>query len=141
MLFVDSSALAKLFLDEAGSDSMRRLWEIDVPAVASWITYAETRAAIAAAGRSRRLEPDAQTAALRRLELEWGSLTGLVADEETCRAAGVLVERHGLRGADGVQLAAALPFRDARVLFVTFDLQLAQAARAEGLAIAGVSLG
>ena len=139
MLFVDSSALAKLFLDEVGSDAMRRLWTIEVPVVASWITYAETRAAIAAAGRSRRLPSDAGTAALLRLEVEWGSISGLVADEETCRAAGVLAERHGLRGADGIQLAAALPFREARVLFVTFDVELGQAGRLEGLAVAGAS--
>jgi hypothetical protein len=117
---------------------MRELWAMDPPMVTSWVTFAEARAAIAAARRSRRLSRIAATTAARRLEEEWESLSAFVADEATCRVAGQLASRHRLRGVDGIQLAAALPFRRARIVFVTFDLRLARAARAEGLSVVGV---
>lgn len=137
MLYVDASAFTKLYLAEEGAELMRELWSFDAPVVSSWVTYAETRAALAAARRSRRLSRAHATAAVRSLDEDWESLTALVADADTCRAAGELVGRHRLCGIDGVHLAASLPFRDARVLFVTFDRQLARAASAEGLVVAG----
>jgi len=51
------------------------------------------------------------------------------------RRAGALAERHGLRGYDAVQLAAALDLRaaDAPVEFLSFDSRLNRAARRERL--------
>ena len=47
-----------------------------------------------------------------------------------------MVGRHGLRGADAIQLAAAIIVRGNDVLpFVTFDDELIAAARAEGFPV------
>jgi predicted nucleic acid-binding protein len=137
MLYLDASAFAKLFLEEEGSALVRELWASDAPVVTSWLSFAETRAAIAAARRSRRLSRALAARALRRFDEEWDHVTALIADELVARVAGTLVVRHRLRGVDGFHLASALPLRPARAVFVTFDLRLARAARTEGFAVAG----
>jgi hypothetical protein len=104
--------------------------------VTSWITLPETAAAIAAAGRSRRLSRRATTTALRRLRSAWDSVAALDADAHVCRLAERLATRHGLRGMDAVHLATALLLADARPIVVTWDLALRRAARVDGLAIA-----
>ena len=52
------------------------------------------------------------------------------------RAAGRLAQSHGLRGYDAVHLAAAIAIADDDVVFVTGDIDLAEAAMTTGLAIA-----
>ena len=128
--------MTKLFLAEQGSDRARELWAVDSPLVTSWISFAETAAAIAAARRSRRLSRTTAKSALRRLEGEWESVAALNADVHVCRSAGALAERHALRGMDAIHLASALLLATARPIFVTWDAELRRAARAEGLAVA-----
>ena len=52
------------------------------------------------------------------------------------RTAGDLARSHGLRGYDAVHLAAAISAADADVAVATGDHDLADAARANGLAVA-----
>ncbi len=99
----------------------------------SWITFAEASAAVAAAARSRRISRGRATAAIRRLVTEWASVTALDVDEITSRRAGELARRHGLRGMDAVHLASAVLVAAARPIFVTWDADLRDAAREEGL--------
>lgn len=53
--------------------------------------------------------------------------------------AGDLAEARGLRGYDAVHLASALLGADDDVAIATADRRLAEAARAEGLDVAGLS--
>lgn len=57
-------------------------------------------------------------------------------ESPVARRAGELAEEHGLRGYGAVHLAAGLAVDDDDVVFVTGDADLAQAARAEGMAVA-----
>jgi len=114
---------------------VRELWDSDAPLVASWLTLAETAAAIASARRSRRLSRITADAAARQLDEEWSAVTSLVVDGPVTRLAATLARRHRLRGMDAIHLASALPLRPARVIVVTFDRMLGRAARAEGLAV------
>ena len=126
MLYIDSSAFAKLFLAEDGSERVGELWELDTPLVSSTITYTETSAAIAAARRARRLSRTKMNAALRTLNAKWDLVASLDADARVARSAGALAVRHVLRGMDAIHLASAM--------LVTWDAELRRAARAEGLA-------
>jgi predicted nucleic acid-binding protein len=118
---------------------VRELWASDAPLATSWITLAETSAAIAAAECSRRLSRVATRAAVRTLEREWPAVTALTADGDVARRAAVLAIRHRLRGMDAIHLASAIPLLPARPVVVTFDRELARAARAEGLPVAGLA--
>jgi predicted nucleic acid-binding protein len=55
---------------------------------------------------------------------------------EVAADAGELAESHALRGYDAVHLASALAVLDDELLMVTWDDDLATAARREGLTVA-----
>lgn len=57
-------------------------------------------------------------------------------DERLARTAGELAERLALRAYDAVHLAAALDIAEIDILMVTWDQDLAAAARAAGLSVA-----
>lgn len=127
----------KRLLDEAGTDLVREIWTSDAPLVTSWVSYTEASAAIGAARRSRRLSRTAATAAARELDADWECFTPIVIDAKVARRGGRLATRHRLRALDAIHLASALELRSADPVVLTFDPRLAEAARREGLAVAG----
>lgn len=122
-----------MFLTEEGSERARELWELESGLVSSWITYAETGAALASARRSRRLSRRAASIAARRLQGDWEAVEAIVVDELTAEAAGTLADRHELHGMDAIHLASAIVVAEARPVMVTWDAELRRAASAEGL--------
>jgi predicted nucleic acid-binding protein len=75
--------------------------------------------------------------AVRQLDGDWGTYNLVEVSDVVVRRAGVLAERHALRGYDAVQLAAALDVRDAGgdLEFACFDDRLARAAARERLSL------
>lgn len=57
IVYFDSSAFVKLLVDEEGSELAAALWDGCDAAASSRLAYPEVCAALAAAGRSRRLSP------------------------------------------------------------------------------------
>jgi predicted nucleic acid-binding protein len=101
----------------------------------SVIAYAECRAAIAAAARSRRLTGSEARKAVAALNDVWSSLDRLSVSEEIVHRAGELAERRALRGFDAIHLASALA-QTPEAALACWDDQLARAARAEGIGLA-----
>ena len=141
IVYLDTSALVKLFVAEAGSDAVRALVERSDAAVTATVAYAEARAAFS---RKRR-EGELSAAELRRvvnaLDAHWESYAVVDIVMAVARSAGGLAELRGLRGFDAIHLAAALLVRDnleEPVTFCVADGQLADAARAETLLVAQV---
>ena len=128
----------KLLLVEGGSDETRSLWNLEPSIATSWITFPEAVAAIGAAERSHRVTPSGRATAESRLDDLWETVTAVAADADLARGAADLARRHSLRGMDAVHLATALELGPADPVLVTWDRELARAARAEGLAVAGV---
>jgi predicted nucleic acid-binding protein len=143
ILYVDTSAVAKAVLLEAGTDRVERWFHQAEQIASSVITYAE---ACAALDRNHRLrgghDADALRARLVRLDAQWSEFLVLPVDE---LSAGRVALRHHLRGMDAVQLGAALRLRDsvsayapdAQVAFAAFDRRLLEAAEREGFATLG----
>ena len=102
----------------------------------SVIAYAECRAAVAAAARSQRLTRSEARKAVAALNDVWPALDRLAVSEEIVHRAGELAERRALRGFDAIHLASALAQAPEAVL-ACWDDQLAKAARAEGISLAG----
>src|SRR5690606_26237401 len=67
IVYFDSSALVTLLIDEPGSDEMAVGWDRCGTPVSSRLAYPEVRAALAAAGRGRRLTPHGRG----RAEADW----------------------------------------------------------------------
>lgn len=143
MRFWDSSALVPLCLAEPGTpDALAVLREDPVPVV-WWASPVECWSAFARLERERRLAAKDVAAArktLRQLQQAW---VEVLPTEHVREHASRLLRMHPLRGADALQLAAALvwagtPPRDAA--FVTRDTRLGEAARLEGFGVLPASL-
>lgn len=140
ILYVDTSALVKLYVEEAGTPTVEARVE-DAEAVATaLVTYAEARAALARHRREGAISGADLRRAVRELERQWPTYNVVGLSDALVYSAGALAERHALRGYDAVQLAAALELRAAggRVEFCAFDTRLNRAARRERLAVSDV---
>ena len=131
-VYLDTSSLVKLFLEESGSDRVRAL-VADATAIAtSVVAYAETRAALARRRRERILTPRAFTTAKRAFEGQWPRFVSIEVTADVARQAGDFAERYALRGFDSVHLASfvaiASQAADGDVAFSSFDNALNRAA-------------
>jgi uncharacterized protein len=136
ILYLDTSSLVKLYVDEDCSDVVRE-WVEEAEAVAtSRVTYPEALSAFARRWNRGDLTDEEMSLARESFAGDWPIFVLLPVDE---RRAGGLVIEHLLRGFDAVHLAAARDlserFSSEDVVFSSFDAALLRAARAEGLSI------
>lgn len=141
--FFDSSAIVKRYLEEPGSDWVLSIVQPPTPhrILLARITSVETTSAIVRAGRSGRLSSGEAALALGRFQYDLTHAYEIIpVTPRVIRHAVNLVEVHGLRAYDAVQLAAALRVQDQRLrrrrsplTFVSADANLNAAASGEGL--------
>jgi uncharacterized protein len=136
IVYFDSSAFIKLLVEEDGSDLAAALWDGCDAAVSSRLAYPEVRAALAAAGRGRRLEHDAQRAAEAAWEEFWAATRAVELTEMIAAHAGTLAGEHALRGADAVHLASVLAIGIDDTVFAVWDQRLRAGAQAVGIQVA-----
>ena len=132
--YLDSSALVKRYVDEAGSASVRPLFRGKSLATAR-IAYAEIAATIARVCREGHLDDVGRDRILGLLDPDFALMTVVEIRVPVVRRVPDLVRRRPLRGYDAIHLAAALTLSD-RGMPVTFwaaDRVLTEAAGAEGL--------
>lgn len=133
IVYFDSSAFVKLFVEEEGSDVTAELWDrCDLP-ISSRLAYPEVRASIAAARRDHRLTEADERLAVHLWEQYWAAVRIVELTEQVGATAGALAGDHGLRGADAVHLASARAVAP-NVIVAVWDLRLASAARQLGFA-------
>ena len=139
MQYLDSSALVKRYLAEPESAAVRAAIRRDPYVASSIMSFAEVRAALAAAVRLGRFaKPNGLPRAVAQFRRDWSRCIPIGVDFAMVESAGDLAERHGLRAYDAIQLASALAAsrtgqRTRRIAFGTFDANLRAAAAAEGL--------
>ena len=140
ILYVDTSALVKLYVEEAGTPGVvARVEHADAVATVL-VTYAEARAALARHRREGGISTADLRRAVRELDRDWRTYNVVDLSDSLVHSAGALAERHALRGYDAVQLAAVLELRSAGapIEFCAFDGRLNRAARRERLALSEV---
>ena len=139
--FLDTSALAKLYRKEIGSDLVDRVVaEPDSRRFISRFTILEMESVLALKFRTGEIDEQSMVMARRRLEADPGKRTLLVAtvSDEHLRAARRLLIDHGrteaLRGPDALQLSVALGLKRAGLVsvFVAADQKLCRVAIIEG---------
>jgi len=131
-LYLDTSSLFKLYVEEPGSDKVRQdLAEAETVATSA-VSYAEARArspAFAETGSSR---PRLLLTVKRDFDADWSKLAIVEPTSALCRTAGDLAEQYGLRGCDSIHLATFLDVARERpreeTRFSSFDRQLNRAA-------------
>jgi len=144
ILYLDSSALVKLFVEEEGSREVRAAVDAAADCYTHLIAYAEVRAALAKALRMGRASPEQLEQHKRELAEIWQALGIVLPDEALIRQAGDLAEQFALRGYDSVHLAAAYSLasrldRAVDFRFSAFDHALLGAARSLGMRSVGPS--
>ena len=136
ILYLDSSALAKRYLSEEGSDEVERLVAEAEAVATSIITRVEISAALARARRQKLLDGVAAAQLRALFAAHWGSLLRLSLLESTIERADSLAWELDLRGYDAVHLASALLWREAIAeapVLATYDKELWRAAQAVGV--------
>lgn len=136
IVYFDASAFVKLVVEEEGSELAATLWDGCDAAVSSRLAYPEVRAALAAAGRGQRLDPDDQRRAEATWEEFWAATRAVELTEPITTHAGALAGEHALRGADAVHLASGLALGTASTLFAAWDQRLRSGAGTAGLHLA-----
>lgn len=135
ILYLDTSSLIKLYVEEEGSEEVRALVREAALVATCVVAYAEARATLARLRRQGRLPPSAYDRAKAQLDRDWPKFLTVGALEGVCREAGDLAERHRLRGFDSLHLAASLWLARqggvTSVRFSSFDDALNRAARKE----------
>lgn len=132
IVYFDSSALVKLLVTEPGSDEAAALWDGADAAFTSRIAYPEVRAALAAAGRSRRLSPTLRRQSEQEWERVWASIRIVELTARVAFNSGDAAALHALRGADAIHLASALAVGSDAAIFAAWDARLRSGARAAG---------
>jgi len=136
ILYLDASALVKLYIEEPGSRKVRKAVEKARIVSTSRLACVEARAGIARKHREGELSKEEHNRMVDDLVRDWGNYFIVEVSEGVAKLGGELMERHPLRGFGAIHLASALLLRnrtDLDVLFSSFDDRLNEAARAEGL--------
>lgn len=134
--YFDTSALVKLLIEEAGSDTAEQAWHAANARVCCTIGFAEAAAAISRSWRMRRIDDATTHALLDGLDGLWTGIARVLPDDELARSAARLAVLSGLRGYDAVHLAAAI---EVHATLVAADGALLTAARRAGLATIDVA--
>ena len=142
-MFLDTSALAKRYVDETGSEWISELFVSDekVSVYIAELTSVELTSAIIRRSKGGYITSDEATAILNEFDSHLiRDYFVLEISPELLFEARLLVIKHGLRAYDAVQLAIAEFFNRgqiernlAAVTFVSADNELLTAARADGL--------
>jgi predicted nucleic acid-binding protein len=136
ILYLDTSNLVKLYLDEAESTRIQQLVANADAVATSVLAYAEARAVFARRRRERLMTAAEYRSVIRQFDEDWSGFLVISLDAEVGSAAGRLADRHDLRGADAVHLASFQALlarsRDGEVEFSCSDAALVRAARKLG---------
>jgi len=135
-LYLDTSALVKLYVEEEGSPLVRKAVEEAETVATSIVGYVEARAAFARRHREKTISLLDYRRVIRDFESDWGRYLILQVTDVLIRQAGRLTEAHKLRAHDAIHLASATILRQRladAVSFASWDSQLQTAARREGL--------
>ncbi len=138
ILYCDTSALVKLYVQELGSEKVAGLCA-DAQAVAvARIAWVEAHSAFARRGREVSVDAPVMELAKSALKDDWSAFVIVEVTQTLIELAGEYAEIFALRAYDSVQLASASEVARISQLptfFGSFDTRLNKAAKALGLSI------
>jgi len=136
IVYIDTSALVKLYVPEPESEAVQALVGTAQVAAVSVVAFVEARAAFARKCRERAVNPKDYRRIVREFDDDWDHYFVVDVTEPLVKRAAQLADKHGLRGYDAIQLSSAIVLRDQSgeaVSFCCFDGRLLRASRREGL--------
>ena len=136
MLYLDTSALVKKYIEEVWSSEVRKCISRHESIATSTIARAESAATFARAVRRGSLTESAARAGHEQFVREWKSYLRIRVTESLVARADDIAWTFRLRGYDAIHLAAALEWHDRigeGITVATFDQDLWRAAGEAGL--------
>lgn len=139
ILYCDTSALIKRYVEEEGTDTVDSLWSASLDIATSMVAFAETVAAFSRKLREGVLTEKEFAETLRMFKTDFDSFILISVTTALNATIERLVNRYPLRGFDAIHLSSALMFSNSGSVpmqFACYDRTLNEAALGEGLAIA-----
>ena len=136
ILYLDTSALVKRYIQEPYSNEVISLWQDATDIVTSAVAYAETMACFCRKRREATPDHPLIGKIIDTFHMDWQSFMRVEVNDELNARIDKVVHNHPLRGFDAIHLASAMIVHEKlteNFLFVCFDLRLADAARMNGL--------
>ena len=136
ILYLDTSAVVKLYTTEPGSAESARLVAEARQVATNLVTYVETRAAFARKYRMRQMNERELDSCKTVFVVHWAGFFKMPVDALLVKEAAELAERFGLRAYDSIHLATAERLHHetrAPIRFACFDSALNAAASRLGL--------
>lgn len=127
LVYMDTSALVKLYVSETGTGQVEAVAnESQGRFVTSVITYPEARGVFARYLQEGKLTPEAHDEIVTAFDTDWQGMNEVDVTPVVYRRAGALVAVHlKLRAMDAIHLSSALEVQQhADVLFMTYDKNL-----------------
>ncbi|MBE0618057.1 MAG: type II toxin-antitoxin system VapC family toxin [Proteobacteria bacterium] len=136
ILYLDTSALVKLYVEEDHSELVRAWSEQAEILGTSVVALPEMMSALGRKSREGEISPEDLHRVRTQVEAEWGDYAVLPV---RAGSAAQLALEQGLRGFDAIHLDAALRLTQEDATgssaFASFDRQLNRAARSQGLTV------
>lgn len=138
ILYSDSSALIKRYVEEDGTREFDALWNSASEIATSTVAFAECMAAFGRKFRERIISESDYRLTIKEFKKEYTRLILVQINSELDRIIEDLIARYALKGFESIHLASALTIKQNSHLitkFACFDNVLNNAARQEGLDI------
>lgn len=139
ILYCDTSALIKRYVEEEGTELVDRLWSASLGIATSVVAFAETASTLSRKLREGILTEREYVTTVKTFKSDFDSFVLVSVTPMLNPIIERLVRGYSLRGFDAIHLSSALTIRDSGSLpvqFACFDHTLNEAALKEGLAIA-----
>ncbi|SBT07642.1 conserved exported hypothetical protein [Candidatus Accumulibacter aalborgensis] len=136
ILFCDTSALVKLYINENSSDLMLSLAGSASAIAVCRVAWAEAMAALARRVRENPTDAEVIEAVRTRLRGDWPRYAIIEVTQSLVDMAGEYADTFALRGYDSVQLAAARILQQEageELHFACFDIRLQRSAKVLGM--------
>lgn len=138
IVYLDTSTLVKLYVDEIGSEKIRDIADQASVISTSKIAYAEARSAFTRKQKEGGFSHRTLREIVDDLNRDWESYFVIEVSDGLIRSAGDLAEKYFLRGFDSIHLASAIQLKNksrSEVYFSSTDLRLNQSAEKEKITI------
>jgi hypothetical protein len=136
MIYFDSSAIVKRFLEEAGSAEVNNIIRGASLVITSKLTYPEILSAFTRKYKEGDIPKGKFLTVMDEFEKEWSCFMIIEFKDELFSLIKKLIVSHNLRAADSIHLSSALWLKHSvkeDITFVTSDVNLLRAAHAEKL--------
>lgn len=140
ILYLDTSALVKLYVSEEGSSLVSEAVKSAERVATSRVAYAEARAALAMAARLGRITEAERAMAVAVFRADWRLYSVVNVSQPLVELAAELAEAKGLRGFDAIHLASSVLIMQGTaepMCFMAYDRALLLAASDMGLVVRG----